>query len=90
MANQQLRADLFRSDPYERTTEIQPTLSDEAIERLKAYGSIESVNEGDVLFDIGDNQTQFVVVLSGVLRIEVDDCNETTTIVDHKRGAFFG
>ncbi len=81
---------IIRKDPYERSDEMQPILSAEAIAQVQRFGTVEQVEQGAVLFDIGDQLTRFIVVLSGALAIEVDGCTETTTIVEHRRGAFTG
>ena len=69
---------------------MQPTLDEAMIDRIVPYGKVRQVAEGEVLFDVGDQQTEFVLVLSGALAIEADDCEGTDTIVTHRRGSFSG
>ena len=77
-------------DPYEREEQMQPVLTDAMIDRIVRYGEVRAVKAGQVLFDVGDQQTEFVLVLSGALAIEVDDCEATDRVVEHRRGAFSG
>ena len=77
-------------DPYERQEQMQPVLPDDMIERVARYGETRRVEAGQVLFDVGDQQTEFVLVLSGSLAIESDQCEGTDTIVEHGRGSFSG
>jgi thioredoxin reductase (NADPH) len=48
---------------------IFPTLSPEQIERLKTFGTVESLPQGAVLFERGQNTVDFFVVLEGSIHI---------------------
>ncbi|MFE5144317.1 FAD-dependent oxidoreductase [Streptomyces fagopyri] len=50
-------------------TEAAPTLSDEQWSRLKAYGTAQSTETGDVLFQAGEAAGQMILVESGGLDI---------------------
>ncbi|MEL6760146.1 MAG: FAD-dependent oxidoreductase [Myxococcota bacterium] len=80
----------IRKDPYERWDEMQPMLDEETLSWVRGHGEIRSVDNDTVLFDVGDQQTHFICVLSGKLAIEVDGCDGLTTIVEHERGRFTG
>ncbi|MEO1007503.1 MAG: FAD-dependent oxidoreductase [Planctomycetota bacterium] len=46
-----------------------PRLSDDHIDRIRAFGSEETLNDGDLLFEQGERSVDFFVVLSG--RVEI-------------------
>jgi thioredoxin reductase (NADPH) len=62
-------------------------LRDDEIERLSAYGTVEPVAEGDVLFQPGDVAYDFFVVLSGEVEIVAgaDDCEEIIAVHGARR-----
>ncbi|MEO0460997.1 MAG: FAD-dependent oxidoreductase [Myxococcota bacterium] len=80
----------IRKDPYERWDEMQPKLDEETLSWVREHGATRSVDGDAVLFDVGDQQTHFICVLSGKLAIQVDGCDGLTTIVEHGRGQFTG
>ncbi len=90
MPRRSLTENIIRTDPYARQHEMQPTLDAEAVERIKGYGVVRHVLSGEVLFNIGDEKINFIVVLTGALAIEVDLCDRTEIIVEHRSGAFSG
>lgn len=63
------RDQLDPSDPYAREQQTFPKLSDDHIERLKAFGSIEDLPKGTVLFERGDRSVDFFVLLQGNIEI---------------------
>lgn len=83
-------AGIVRKDPLLRRDEMHPTLDQESIDRIAGYGERRHVEAGTVLWEVGDHHTQFIVVLSGELSIEVDGCAETTVIGQHSTGKFSG
>ena len=48
---------------------IEPSLSEAQIKRLDPYGAREDVRQGEILFDVGDKQIDFFVVVSGMVEI---------------------
>ena len=78
------------ANPYDRQDDMQPKLDDAAIDRVASYGAVRCVEAGTVLFDVGDQQTEFVLVLSGTLAIDAVGCEDTERIVEHRRGSFSG
>lgn len=57
------------NDPYARQLEIFPRLSPEMMARVIAYGSEESIAKGCWLFERGERNVDFFVVLEGELEI---------------------
>jgi thioredoxin reductase (NADPH) len=58
-----------RNDPYARQLEIFPRLSPEMVARALMYGSEESIAKGSWLFERGERNVDFFVVLEGELEI---------------------
>ncbi|MGZ9721961.1 FAD-dependent oxidoreductase [Rhizobium miluonense] len=61
------------TDPWHRTAQTFPHLSEEMIARVRAYGSEEHYVEDRVLFARGDRAIDFFLVLDGRVRITFDD-----------------
>ena len=57
------------SDPYERAAQTFPRLSGEQVARVQAFGAVESLAEGAVVFERGDRTVDFFVVLEGSIEI---------------------
>ena len=57
------------SDPYARGAETFPRLSDEQVERVSAFGTVEALSEGTVLFERDDRGVDFFLVLDGHIEI---------------------
>jgi thioredoxin reductase (NADPH) len=57
------------TDPYNRETQTFPKLSGEQVDRIAAFGSVESVPKGTALFTRGDRSVDFYVVLDGTIEI---------------------
>ncbi len=60
------------SDPYERQAQTFPRLSDEQVERAKAFGCVQDLPKGTVLFSRGDRTVDFFLVLEGHIEIYDD------------------
>ncbi len=76
----------------EAGTEAFPTLTAAQIERLRPYGKVRSVKAGEVLFEPGDSNMPFFVVLSGALDI-IPPCPKQAqqqALVTHVPGSFTG
>ncbi|GAB4455026.1 MAG: ATP-binding protein [Armatimonadaceae bacterium] len=69
---------------------IFPRLPEEAIEKLKAYGTVEDLSDGAVLFAEGDTYYDFWVVLEGEVRVTKQVGNKTQLLVVHHPGEFAG
>ncbi|GAA0576152.1 FAD-dependent oxidoreductase [Craurococcus roseus] len=60
------------SDPYERQAQTFPRLTDEQVARAKAFGRIQDLPKGRVLFSRGDRTVDFFLVLEGNIEIYDD------------------
>jgi len=57
------------TDPYVRTAQTFPTLTEEQIERAKLLGQEEFLPKGTVLFERGQRSVDFFIVLQGNIEI---------------------
>jgi thioredoxin reductase (NADPH) len=60
------------ADPYEREAQTFPRLSDEQIARAKAFGTVEVLAHGTILFKRGDRTVDCFLVLKGTIEIYED------------------
>src|SRR6266404_3163693 len=73
------------------STQTFPILSEAHIKRLLPYGRVRQVRPGDILFDLGDTNVSFFVVLSGSLEIVQPTLKGERLIVTHNvHGHFTG
>src|SRR5258708_18533561 len=74
----------------DRAAQMFPQLTPAQIERISSVGHRRDVRAGDVLFDAGDQNTCFFVVLSGAIDVvrPVGDREEPVTV--HQPGQFTG
>jgi thioredoxin reductase (NADPH) len=59
------------ADPYERQAQTFPKLTPQQIERAKAFGCVQELPKGTVLFERGQRTVDFFIVLEG--RIEIHE-----------------
>ncbi len=71
-------------------TQIFPVLSDAQIGRLRLIGKVRQVQAGDVLFQPGDSNVPFFVVLSGYMEIVQPGFSGERPITSHAPGEFTG
>jgi thioredoxin reductase (NADPH) len=73
------------ADPYNRLTETFPTLSSEQMERVCEYGEIETMKAGQMLYERGQRDIDFFVVVEGAAEaLEVlDDGGEHRLALIH-------
>lgn len=57
------------SDPYRRAEQTFPRLNADQIARTSAFGTVESLPRGTVLFERGDRTVDFFLVLEGCIEI---------------------
>src|SRR6185436_3616287 len=81
---------MVRSIPMERVAQTFPELTAAQIERVAAVGHRREVRAGDVLFDVGDQNTAFFVVLSGWLDIVRPLGSREEPVVTHGPRQFTG
>jgi thioredoxin reductase (NADPH) len=67
-----------------------PTLTEEQISRVRPLSRIRKVKAGEILFEPGDSNVPFFVLLSGSLEIVQPDRYGERMIVKHEAGAFTG
>jgi thioredoxin reductase (NADPH) len=67
-----------------------PLLTPEQIDRLRPSSTVRRVKAGDILFEPGDADVPFFVLLSGRMEIVQPDRHGERPIVDHVAGEFTG
>jgi thioredoxin reductase (NADPH) len=81
---------LSRDDPYARRDQMFPKLSHDQIERLRPCGQERSAAAGELLFDQGQSDLPFFVVLSGSVEIVHPSRGADEPITVHEPGEFTG
>jgi len=71
-------------------TQTFPTLTQAQIARLLPYGKVRKVEVGEILFEPGDTNIPFFVLLSGSMEIVQFDLTGERLITTHEPGAFTG
>jgi thioredoxin reductase (NADPH) len=74
----------------DRAAQTFPTLTPAQMERIAAVGKRLKTPAGEVLFDVGDQNTRFFVVLSGKIEILQPVGDVERPIVVHQAGQFTG
>lgn len=90
MSDNLKRVELDPTDPYAREAQTFPTLSQEHIEKLKAFGSIQKKKKGDTIFSRGERSVDFFVILEGSLGIYERGRKGEKLIHSHKKNQFTG
>jgi thioredoxin reductase (NADPH) len=67
-----------------------PVLTAEQINRVRASSKVRKVEVGEILFEPGDSDVPFFVVLSGSMEIVQPDRRGERPIVTHEAGSFTG
>lgn len=67
-----------------------PVLSERQIEKLREFGSERSVSAGEVLFCEGDEEYDFIVILSGSVEILQTISGRERVLASHDAGRFLG
>ncbi len=78
------------NDPYNRTEQIFPTLTEEQIERIKPFGEVQDLEKGTVVFERGERSVDFFVVLRGCIEIYEYAADEIRVITVHGERQFTG
>jgi thioredoxin reductase (NADPH) len=81
---------LSRDDPYARRDQMFPKLSHDQLERLRSCGHERSAAAGELLFDQGQSDIPFFVVLSGSVEIVHPSRGADEPITVHEPGEFTG
>jgi len=72
------------------TTQMFPTLTAAQIARVRQHGKVRKVQPGEILFELGDIDVPFFIVLSGALEIVQPDIKGERSLVTHEAGRFTG
>ncbi|AYD02516.1 FAD-dependent oxidoreductase [Neorhizobium sp. NCHU2750] len=79
------------SDPWIRPAQTFPELTDEMIDRVRAYGAEEEVAQDSYVFRRGDHSIDFLLLLSGELQMFADDpIKGRQLLYSYKKGQFSG
>jgi Thioredoxin reductase len=79
------------TDPYFRSAQTFPRLSDEMAARVAAYGTEERVPQGTLLFERGQRAVDFFLLLEGSIEIfDFDGCGQPNVLTVHHEGQFTG
>src|SRR5208282_543932 len=71
-------------------TQLFPHLTAAQVDRVRPYGKVREVKEGEILFQPGDTGIHFYVVLSGTLQIMQTEGTRETPVVEHRANQFTG
>src|SRR5690242_14075275 len=71
-------------------TQIFPALTDAQIGRIRPMGTVRKVERGEILFQPGDTQVPFFVLLSGSMEIVQPDLKGERAVATHGPGHFTG
>ena len=71
-------------------TQIFPTLSPSQIDRIRLQGRVRHVGRGEILFDVGDTNIPFFVILSGSMEVVQPGLDGERPITVHRAGGFTG
>ncbi|MEM8608541.1 MAG: FAD-dependent oxidoreductase [Myxococcota bacterium] len=75
---------------YERKAQMFPKLSSAQLDRIRPYGHVRHVDLDELLFDVGDREVSFFVVLSGELEIFRPERDGIDIVTVHEPGEFTG
>jgi thioredoxin reductase (NADPH) len=91
MSSTPVNPELDPSDPFNRTAQTFPELSEEMAARVAAFGSEETLAKGTYVFRRGDRGVDFFLVLDGSIEIlDVDEEGDPTIITVHRARQFTG
>ncbi len=74
----------------DRAAQMFPRLTPAQIDRIATVGHRRNMRAGEVLFDVGDQNTHFFVVLSGAIDIVRPIGEREEPVIAHKPGEFTG
>jgi thioredoxin reductase (NADPH) len=91
MKDNESEAGLDPSDPYAREAQTFPRLSEEMTARVARHGTEESLKAGEILFERGQRNVDFFVVLDGSIEIfNTDEHGKPTVLTVHHARQFTG
>ncbi len=74
----------------ERAAQMFPKLTPAQVDRISSIGQRKEMRAGEVLFDVGDQNTRFYVVLSGGIEIVRPIGDRDEPVIEHHPGEFTG
>jgi thioredoxin reductase (NADPH) len=74
----------------ERTVQMFPTLTAAQVDRISSVGHKRDMRAGEVLYDVGDQNTRFFVVLSGAIEVVRVIGDREELVVKHLPAEFTG
>jgi thioredoxin reductase (NADPH) len=78
------------SSALDARTQAFPVLTPAQINRIRPSGKVRRVTKGDILFDPGDTDVPFFVLLSGRMEIVQPDLSGESIVATHGPGEFTG
>lgn len=84
------REPLDPADPYAREQLIFPTLSDAQVDYAKAFGQVEDLAQGTVLFERGQRTVDFFIIIRGNIEIYEYGRDGISVITIHQENQFTG
>ncbi|MGF1460870.1 MAG: FAD-dependent oxidoreductase [Leptolyngbyaceae cyanobacterium] len=84
------REPLDHADPYAREQLIFPTLSDAQVDYAKAFGQVEDLAQGTVLFERGQRTVDFFIIIRGNIEIYEYGRDGISVITIHQENQFTG
>jgi thioredoxin reductase (NADPH) len=78
------------SDPYVRTAQTFPTLSDEQIQRARLLAQEEFLPQGAILFERGQRSVDFFIVLEGNVEVYEHRQDQVNVFTVHRKHQFTG
>jgi thioredoxin reductase (NADPH) len=82
--------ELDRAADRPKQVDASPVLSGRRFEALRPYGRARAVHEGETLFEVGDADYDFFVVIDGLVAVIGERDGEQRTLAVHGRGEFVG
>ena len=79
-----------RPSALDAHTQAFPTLTEAQIARIRAVGKLRQVKKDEILFDLGDTNVPFFVLLSGRMEIVQPDLRGEHPVAKHGPGEFTG
>ncbi len=71
-------------------TQAFPVLTEAQIGRIRPLGKIRQLSKGEIVFEPGDSDVPFFVLLSGNMEIVQPDMNKERLVAVHGPGEFTG
>src|SRR6478672_5576250 len=78
------------SSALDARTQIFPTLTPSQIDRIRPQGHVRHVDRGEIIFDLGDTNIPFFVILSGSMEVVQPGLDGERPITVHRAGGFTG